>query len=82
MLSCKPLYFAFSEAICKKLRHSGVSMPLHFLSTLYMQATLAVYTSESIGSSEGYSVSFPWCFMRRSTSVIQYSQRPVATMSA
>ena len=30
---------------------------------------------------EGDLVSFPWCFMR-STSMIQYSQRPVATMSA
>jgi hypothetical protein len=28
-----------------------------------MQATVAVYTSESIGSSEGDSVSFPWCFI-------------------
>ena len=42
-----------------------------------MQATVAVYTSGSIGSSEGDSVSFPWCSMK-STSGIQYSQRPVA----
>jgi len=46
-----------------------------------MQATVAVYISGSTGSSEGDSVSFPWCFMR-STSVIQCSQHPVATMSA
>jgi len=31
-------------------------MPLHFLSTLYMQATVALYTSGSIGSFEGESV--------------------------
>ena len=39
-----------------------MSMPLHFLSTLYMQATLAVYTSGSTGLPEGDSVSFPWYF--------------------
>jgi hypothetical protein len=55
-------------------------MPLHFPSSLYMQATVAVYTSGSIGSSEGDSVSFHWCFIR-STSVIQYLQRPVTTMA-
>jgi len=45
-----------------------------------MQATVAVYTSGGIGSSEGDSGSFLWRFMRL-TSVIQYLQRPVATMS-
>ena len=58
-----------------------MSMPLHFLSTLWMHAIVAVYTSGSLGSSEGNSVSFPWCFMRL-TSVIQHSQLPVAAMSA
>ena len=29
MLSCKPLYFAFLKALCRMLRRSGVSMPLH-----------------------------------------------------
>ena len=81
MLSCKPLYFALSKALCRLVRRSRVSMPLHFPSSLYMQATVAVYTSGSIGSSDGDSVSFFWRFMA-STSVIQYSQRPVATMSA
>jgi hypothetical protein len=75
MLSCKPLYFTFSKG------RSGVSMPLQFPSTLQMQAAVAVYTSGSVGSSEGDSVSFPWCFMR-STSVIQYLKRPLATMTA
>ena len=37
---------------------------LHFLSTLLMQATVAVYTSGSIGSSEVELVTIPWCFMR------------------
>jgi hypothetical protein len=41
-------------------------------------ATVSVYTSKSIGSSEGNSVSFTWCF----ASVIQYLQCPVATKSA
>jgi hypothetical protein len=40
-----------------------------------MQATVAVYTSWSIGSPEGDSVSFPWYFMR-SASVIQYFAAP------
>jgi hypothetical protein len=35
-----------------------------------MQATVAVYTSGSIGSSEGDSVWFPWCVVR-STSVVK-----------
>jgi len=30
MLSCKPLYFAFSKPLRRMLRCSGVSMPLHF----------------------------------------------------
>ena len=80
MLSCKPLYFAFSKPLSRMLS-SGVSMPLHLPSMMQMQATVAVYTSGSIGSSDGDSVSFFWRFMA-STSVIQYSQRPVATMSA
>ena len=81
VLSCKPLYLTFSEALCKMLRRSGVSMLSHFPSTLQIQAAVAVYTSGSIGSSEGDSVSFPWCFMMISMSVIQYSQRPVVAMS-
>jgi len=34
MLLCKPLYSAFSKALRKMLKRSGVRMPLHFLSTL------------------------------------------------
>ena len=31
---CRPLYIAFSKALCRMLRRSGVSKPLHFPSTL------------------------------------------------
>jgi len=54
-----------------------------FASSVYVvdASYCAVYTSGITGSSEEDSVSFPWCFMK-STSVIQYLQHPVATMSA
>jgi hypothetical protein len=48
-----------------------VSMPLHFLSTFKLQATVAVYTSGSIGSSDGDSVSFPGCEVNVSDPVLE-----------
>ena len=43
MLSCKLLYFAFSKPFVEYWR-SGVSVPVHFLFMLWMQATVAVCT--------------------------------------
>ena len=34
MLACKLLYFAYPRSLCRMLRRSGVSMPLHFPSAL------------------------------------------------
>ena len=62
MLPCQLMHFVFSKALRRRLRRSGVSVPLNFPSTLQMQAPVAVSTSGCIGSSGRDEVSFPWCF--------------------
>jgi hypothetical protein len=47
----RPLHFGLLKAFRGMFRRSGVSIPLHFPSTFYIQADVSVYTSGSIVSS-------------------------------
>jgi hypothetical protein len=72
ILSCEPLYLPFKSPKKNVEALRGEHAFAFLVYVVDASYCGSVHFREYVGSSEGDSVSFPWCFMI-STSMIQYS---------